>query len=93
VQLSSAREAQRFSRPDGNDVSTEAEESAFLRSVTRKRLVKATEEALMFAKVICKLCGLAVALSFRVVATCKWLINPIIQNPVYIHAILTIPSK
>jgi hypothetical protein len=77
VQLSSVRESER------NDVSIEAEESALLRSVIRKRPLKAKREDIIFAKVICKLCEIAIALSFRVFKTCKLSIKPIIQNPVY----------
>jgi hypothetical protein len=40
--------------PAGNDVITEAEESPWLRSVTRKRLVKADGEDLACAVVNCK---------------------------------------
>jgi hypothetical protein len=49
-------------KPAGNDVSTEAEESQFLRSVTRKRLVKTDWEDLTRAPVICKVQRLAMAL-------------------------------
>jgi hypothetical protein len=41
-------------KPEGNDVSTEAEESPLLRSVTRKRLGKADWEDLVCALVILK---------------------------------------
>jgi hypothetical protein len=37
-------------------ISIEAEESALLKSVTRKRLVKANGEDLIFATVICEMC-------------------------------------
>jgi hypothetical protein len=47
---------------DSNDVSTEAEESPLLRSVTRKRLDNADWEDLVWAVVICKVWGLAIAL-------------------------------
>jgi hypothetical protein len=64
VQLSSAREAEKRWRyssvvghsPDSNDVSIEAEESALLEAVTRKRPLKTLQagEDLVFAAVICK---------------------------------------
>jgi hypothetical protein len=69
--------------PDSKNVITEAEESALLRSVTRKWLVKAKWEVLVFAAMICKMWGLTVELELFVVTTCKWWINPIIQTPVY----------
>jgi hypothetical protein len=45
-----------------NDVSTETKDTPLLRSVTRKRLVKADYEDLACAVVICKACRLAMAL-------------------------------
>jgi hypothetical protein len=44
-----------------NDVSTGAEESPLLRSVTRKRLAKADCEGLVCTLVICKVWRLAMA--------------------------------
>jgi hypothetical protein len=40
--------------PDSNDLSTEAEESALLKSVAGKRLEKADWEGLVCAVAICK---------------------------------------
>jgi hypothetical protein len=69
VRWSPAQELVNWSRssfvgysPDSNDVSTEAEESPWLRSFTRERLVKADYEVLACAVVICKVWGLTTAL-------------------------------
>jgi hypothetical protein len=68
-------------------VVTEAEESQFLISVTRKRLVNTDLEGLACAVVICKGWRLAIVLRLLVVTLCKWSIDPISnQNPVYSHA-------
>jgi hypothetical protein len=58
--------------PDSNDVSTEAEESPLLRSVTGKRLAKADCEGLACAVVIYKVWRLAIVLYVLVGTICKW---------------------
>jgi hypothetical protein len=66
----------------------EEDEEPLLEAVITKRLVKTlqTGEDLAYAVLICKFCKSAIVLF--VATTCKWSVDPIIQNPVYSHSLL-----
>jgi hypothetical protein len=72
---------------DSNDMSTGAEESPLVSSVTWKWLVKADWEGSVCAVVICKVWKLVIVLQLYVVTVCRWSVNTVTNpDPICSHS-------